>query len=164
VHREAERTAREKDVRYNGVPAGTDVVGPVLQQLRAFPPEQGAVWGAYAECNALVLTLATEAARRTAEGRWRAMGARSLSEAMAYFKCLYLRRWGCEAAFAAARMRVARMPYVGRSRAEVERGARAAAADEAAAFGATAFEADEAGYGVERMARGAPVTAAAAAV
>ena len=61
-------------------------------------------------------------------------------------------------------MRVARMPYVGRSRAEVERGARAAAADEAATFGATAFEADEAGYGVERMARGAPVTAAAAAV
>ena len=54
-------------------------------------------------------------------------------------------------------MRVARMPYVGRSAAEIARGMEAAEVAEDDAFGATAFEADEAGYGVERMARGAPL-------
>ena len=56
-------------------------------------------------------------------------------------------------------MRVARMPFVGRSAAEIARGMEATEVAEDDAFGATAFEADEAGYGVERMARGALPTA-----
>ena len=62
--------------------------------------------------------------------------------------------WGCAAVFAQARMRMARMPSVGASKAEEARARRTVDCDDAEdPFGATAFEADEAGYGVERMAR-----------
>ena len=70
------------------------------------------------------------------------------------YTSLYWRRWGCAAVFAQARMRMARMPSVGASRAEETRARRTVDCDDAEdPFGATAFEADEAGYGVERMAR-----------
>ena len=115
------------------------------------------VWGAYdGESNKLVETVIGVAARRTAERKWRSMGARVMAEAVSWFSSLYWRRWGCAATFAQARMRVSRLSSVGRTHAEEARMTQACLNySEEDHFGAVAFEADEAGHGVERMARAA---------
>ena len=95
-----------------------------------------------------------------ARTRWRQLGARGIQEAKGFFRGQLRRSWGCAAIFAAAHNRVARLRYVGRSRALAAREVRPADdADYDPRFGATAFEADEAGVGVMRMARGAPTHA-----
>lgn len=149
-----EANARRKDEKYNRTQRGE--VGPVLARLRTYPPVQGVVWGAYGESNKLVETLIGVAARRTAERKWRSMGARGMAEAVSWFSSLYWRRWGCAATFAQARMRVSRLSSVGRTHAEEARMTQACLNySEEDHFGAVAFEADEAGHGVERMARAA---------
>ena len=81
-----------------------------------------------------------------------------MAEAVGYLKGMLWRRWGCNALFAAARLRVSRMSRVGLPAAAAERQAlRDGDGLGDAWLGPTAFEADEAGYGVLRMARGAPV-------
>ena len=88
------------------------------------------------------------------------MGARDLAEAVGYFKGMLWRRWGCNAVFAAARLRVSRMSQVGLPAELAERQAArdgGGLGDADAWLGPTAFEADEAGYGTLRMARGAPL-------
>ena len=158
VAAEMEDKAREKDEEHNGVPRDSGRVGPVLAALRAFPPTQGVAWGAYGESSEHVETLVDAAARGLAEKRWRLMGARDMAEAIGYFKGMLWRRWGCNALFAAARLRVARMALVGLPAAAAARHAlRDGDGLGDAWLGPTAFEADEAGVGTLRMARGAPV-------
>ena len=104
-----------------------------------------------------VPTLIDVAAKGLGEKKWRLMGARSVVEAIGYFKGMLWRRWGCNAVFAAARLRVSRMACVGNPVTVRQRALRDGDGLGEAWLGPTAFEADEAGYGRLRMARGAPV-------
>ena len=125
----------------------------MLRALLQFGESQGVAWGAYGECSPHVLTIAQAVAAKLAQQRWREIGSRNYAEALGYFTAAIKRRWGCEAVFAQARMRLDRLPYVGRRVADMA----AAAADELGDWaGATAFEADEAGWGVAREGRAAP--------
>ena len=97
----------------------------------------------------------TIAAEAGASVGWREMGTRTEKEARGFLVALLRRRWGTAAAIAQARMRVARLPYVGRSFAEARAMGSAAMADSATntLISPTAVEADAADVGRRRQAQ-----------
>ena len=107
--------ARALDRSYS--PAGTQ---PVLQRLQSFGRTRGLVFGAYGEASADVHTLLGMAAEAQAEELWREAGARTASEMRAILIGRMRRRVGMGTVQAMARHRLARVPYVGVSRAVVQ--------------------------------------------
>ena len=100
------------------------------------------------------------AAESGASAGWREMGTRTEKEACGFLVALLRRRWGTAAAIAQARMRVARLPYVGRSFAEARAMGSAAMVDSATntLISPTAVEADAADVGRRRQAQADPRT------
>jgi hypothetical protein len=78
------------------------------------------VYGAYGEASADVHALLRMAACELAERSWRPMGARGAEEMRSIMMGVARRRVGLAAVQAMARHRLARVPYVGASRAAVE--------------------------------------------
>ena len=105
------------------------------------------------------------AAEAGASAGWREMGSRTEKEARGFLVALLRRRWGAAAAVAQARMRLARLPYVGRTFAEAQAMGNVAGADAVTnhLISPTAVEADAADIGRRRQAqvdirmRGRPV-------
>ena len=92
---------------------------PIEQRLRSFTTTRGLVYGNYGEASADVHDLIRTAARRMADQRWRAEGARSSSELYSFIACRCYRRVGMRVVQAFARHRLQRVPYVGAPRAVV---------------------------------------------
>ena len=115
VWHEYQSHARALDRAYS--PAGTQ---PILQRLQSFGRTRGLVYGAYGEASADVHALLSMAAEAQAEQLWRAAGARTASEMRAILISRMRRRVGLGAVQAMARHRLARVPYVGVSRAVVQ--------------------------------------------
>jgi hypothetical protein len=115
VWHEYQSHARTLDRAYS--PAGTQ---PILQRLQSFGRTRGLIYGAYGEASADVHALLSMAAEAQAEQLWRAAGARTASEMRAILISRMRRRVGLGAVQAMARHRLARVPYVGVSRAVVQ--------------------------------------------
>lgn len=96
------------------------VAGPILRHLRSFGRTRGLAFGAYGEASSDVHDLLSAAATQQAERVWREAGARSAAEMRALLIGRARRRMGMAAVQAFARHRLARVPYVGVSRAVVE--------------------------------------------
>ena len=107
--------ARELDRRFS--PAGQS---PILQRLQSFGRTRGLVFGAYGEASADVHDLLSIAADTQAEHLWREAGARSAAEMRSLLISRVRRRLGMAVVQAMARHRLARVPYVGVSRAVVQ--------------------------------------------
>jgi hypothetical protein len=111
VPQQYETAARRLDLRHHGTIAPD--TGPVLTALRGYPPVRGLVFGAYGEASQDVHALLKAAAVQGAKQRWSSMGARSCAEAEGIFSALLRRRWGIVSVREYARMRLARVCYVG---------------------------------------------------
>ena len=85
---------------------------PILGRLRGYGKVLGLVWGAFGEASANVHTLLAATAKAAATRFWREAGATSVLTAEAAYMASYRREWGCEAAWAHARLRIARITYV----------------------------------------------------
>ena len=170
VDKDYETAARKLDHRHHGLPDHVEqrrrgLVGPVFATLRQFESVRGLVFGAYAESSRDVTRLMEIAAEMGAGAGWREMGSRTEQEARGFLVAYLRRRWGTAAAIAHARMRLARLPYVGRSHAEARAMGSVAGADAATnhLISPTAVEADAADIGRRRQAqvdtrvRGRPV-------
>ena len=131
-------------------------MGPVLATLRQFESVRGLVFGTYAESSRDVARLMEIAAEMGAGAGWREMGSRTEQEARGFLVAYLRRRWGTAAAIAQARMRLARLPYVGRTHAEARAMGSVAGADAATnhLISPTAVEADAADIGRRRQAQG----------
>ena len=142
VQGDYEGHAREMDARFH--PDGSQ---QVLRRLQSFSRVRGCVFGAYGEASADVHALLDQAATAEASREWRAAGARSAAEMRQVLISRSRRRLGLAVVQAMARHRIARQPYVGRSRAVVQRHMQAGAERrrqqraQVAASGAWAFEA-----------------------
>ena len=107
--------ARRMDAQYS--PPGTT---PIYDRLRALSTRvSGLVVGQYGEASEDVHGIAEAAADALAAQRWRLMGARSPSEARAYFVSTVRREMGLAFVIAMARHRLQREPFVGMTRAQV---------------------------------------------
>ena len=95
--------------------------GPVLRHLQSFGRVRGLVYGAYGEASADVHDLLRTAAHELADRSWQLMGARSASEMRSIMVSAARRRVGLAGVQAMARHRLARVPYVGATRAVVQR-------------------------------------------
>ena len=170
VDKDYETAARKLDSRHHGLPDHTEqrrrgLVGPVLTTLRQFESVRGLVFGTYAESSRDVARLMEIAAEAGASAGWREMGSRTEQEARGFLVAFLRRRWGTAAAIAQARMRLARLPYVGRTFAEARAMGSVAGADAVTnhLISPTAVEADAADIGRRRQAqadirtRGRPV-------
>ena len=93
---------------------------PILQRLQSFGRTRGLVFGAYGEASADVHALLALAATAQAEQLWRAAGARTATEMRAFLISKARRRLGMAVVQAMARHRLARVPFVGVSRAVVQ--------------------------------------------
>ena len=158
-----EMRARQLDHQHHGLPPPAAqrhqaLVGPVLGTLRQFGVTRGVVWGTYAESSRDVQRLWGAAADIGAAATWREVGARSEKEGRGYYVALLRKRWGLAAAIGQARMRLARVPYVGLTRAQAKAmGAMAPASDEHNhVVSPIAFEADAADIGQRRQAQRDP--------
>jgi hypothetical protein len=126
VHADYIYHARELDRRHHQqelqaqVAQGRQPCGPVERRLLEFGRVRGLVYGAYGEASADVHALLAMAAREMAERSWRLMGARSASEMRSLMVSMARRRVGLAAVQAMARHRLARVPYVGATRAVVQ--------------------------------------------
>jgi hypothetical protein len=142
VQSDYERHAREMDTRFH--PDGSQ---QVLRRLQSFSRVRGLVFGAYGEASADVHALLDHAATAQASREWRAAGARSAAEMRQILISRSRRQLGLAAVQAMARHRIARQPYVGRSREVVQRYMQAGADRrrrqhaQVASAGAWAFEA-----------------------
>jgi hypothetical protein len=110
-----QRHARELDSRFS--PAGTQ---PILQRLQSFGRTRGLVFGAYGEASADVHDLLAASATALADDMWREAGARTASEMRAVLISRMRRRMGLAVVQAMARHRIARVPFVGASRATIQ--------------------------------------------
>ena len=108
-----QRMGRERDQRHHrvqaaAVVAGHTAPGPVLSLLRSYGVVRGLVFGAYAEASPDVHALLSHTASVEARRSWEEMGARGYQEARARVSAAMYADWGMAAAWAAARMRLAR--------------------------------------------------------
>ena len=121
-------------------PAGQQ---PILQRLQSFGRTRGLVFGAYGEASADVHDLMALAATTQAEQMWREAGARSATEMRALLISRSRRRLGMAVVQAMARHRLARVPYVGVSRAVVQARAQRRQQQQQGAGGAWVFDAQD---------------------
>ena len=111
AHREwttYQRSARELDTRFYAPPQT-----PVHDRLLSFGQVRCLVFGAYGEASPDVHHCITAAATRRAQRSWRHLGARSQHEARAFFLQSYRRDVGMAVVREHARLRLARVPFVG---------------------------------------------------
>ena len=85
----------------------------VSSRLRGFGPVRALVWGAYGEASDDVHQLLEVVVEAEAERSWRALGARSSSEARSYLTTRTVRSWGINAVREMARHRLRRVEFVG---------------------------------------------------
>ena len=90
--------------------------GPVLAALRGYPPVRGLVVGAYGEASADVHALLKLTAAKKAETAFKEMGSRTPIEAEATLTLSLRRHWGLTFVREYARMRLARVCFVGAPR------------------------------------------------
>ena len=86
---------------------------PIEDRLRNFGDVRAVVFGAYGEASRDVHLLIGVAADRMAARRWRAMGARTQTEARGFIIGCLRKRMGMAAVRAMARHRLRRVPWVG---------------------------------------------------
>ena len=110
------RHARHLDDVYSRRVPGTT---PVLDRLMGFGEVRGAVFGQYAEASEVVHSVLDAAATGMAQRRWRAMGARTETEARGFFIAQVRRRMGLRIAIEMARHRLHRVRYIGLTRADL---------------------------------------------
>ena len=110
VHREYERHAERLDRRLYGAHSTT-----VLDHLHSFGHVRGLAVGHYAEASPDVHELVDICADRSAAMTWRAMGARSQTEARSFYVVRYRRDLGVAFALAHVQHRTRREPQVGLS-------------------------------------------------
>ena len=115
-----ERDQRHHQVRAADVAAGRTAPGPVLSLLRSYGVVHGWVFGAYAEASPDVHALLAHTVSLEARRAWEEMGARGYQEAMARLTASMYADWGMAAARAAARMRLARVRFIGLTRAQMQ--------------------------------------------
>ena len=118
---EYKKHARRLDRRFHQQALQAGHPGPILTRLQSFGRVRGLVYGAYGEASADVHDLLRTAAHELAERSWRLMGARSPSEMRSIMVSSARRRIGLAAVQAMARHRLARVPYIGATRAVVQR-------------------------------------------
>ena len=104
--------ARQVDERYCGTPSGQ--IGSVAQRLETFEPVRGLVFGAWGEASPCVHQLLAIMARTGAQHHWRAMRCDDPLTAVGIVAWLLKRRWGLTALREQARLKLARLEYVGR--------------------------------------------------
>ena len=160
VDKDYELSARKLDARHHGLPVPAEqrrrgLIGPVLTTLRQFESVRGIVFGTYAESSRDVQRLMEIAAEAGASVGWREMGTRTEKEARGFLVAYLRRRWGTAAAIAQSRMRLARLPYVGRTFVEARAMGSVAGADATTnhLISPTAVEADAADVGRRRQAQ-----------
>ena len=90
--------------------------GPVLAVLRGYPPVRGLVVGAYGEASDDVHALLKLTAAKKAETAFKEMGSRTPIEAEATLTLSLRRHWGLTFVREYARMRLARVCFVGARR------------------------------------------------
>lgn len=146
VHADYVSAARRWDVQLH---AGHSPGGPIESALQAHGTVRSLVFGQYAEASADVHSLIQAIATEAADAMWRDMGARSRTEARAFFLSHYRRRWGLLAAREYARHRIRRVPYIG-----MPRGYRMVGGHGAAGGAAPLAAAFAAQQGLQQQARG----------
>ena len=116
VHGEYTSHARKLDREHHpdyGAP------GPVEQRLSMLTPIRGMVVGQYTEASPDLSTLLTAAAEAHAARVWKRAGARCSRDVKAYMITRIRRRFSIFAGRELARVRLARVPYIGASRAAI---------------------------------------------
>jgi hypothetical protein len=91
-------------------------VGPLLSALRGYPAVRGIVVGAYGEASADVHHLMQAVSAVGAIRTWERNGARTCAEAQGILACTLRRQWGLTFVREYARLRLARVCYVGARR------------------------------------------------
>ena len=99
--------------------AGPDDTTDVLDHLHSFTRVRGLVCGNYGECSPDVHELLSITADGLAERRWRLMGARSMTEARAFFIARLRRSLSVVIGREMARHRLRRIPLIGVPRAAI---------------------------------------------
>ena len=122
---EYQRMGRERDQRHHrvqaaAVVAGHTAPGPVLSLLRSYGLVRGLVFGAYAEASPDVHALLSHTASLEARRSWEEIGARGYQEARARVSAAMYADWDMAAARAAARMRLARVRFIGLTCAQLQ--------------------------------------------
>jgi len=126
VQADYDRHARRLDERIaarnhprGGLGAGPGDTTDVLDHLHSFTRVRGLVCGNYAECSPDVHELLAITADGLAQRRWRLMGARSMTEARAFFIARLRRSLSVVIAREMARHRLRRIPFIGVPRAAI---------------------------------------------
>ena len=102
------RAARELDTRFFAPPQT-----PVYDRLLSFGQIRCLVFGAYGEASPDVHHSIAAAASIRAQRSWRTLGARSQQESRAFFLQTYRREVGMAVVREHARLRLARVPFIG---------------------------------------------------
>ena len=117
--RRLDRRISERNRRQGGHGAGPDDTTDVFDHLRSFTRVRGLVCGNYGECSPDVHELLAITADGLAARRWRLMGARSATEARAFFIARLRRSLSVVIAREMARHRLRRIPFIGVPRAAI---------------------------------------------
>ena len=117
--RQLDRRISERNRRRGGLGAGPDDTTDVFDHLRSFTRVRGLVCGNYCECSPDVHELLAITADGLAARRWRLMGARSATEARAFFIARLRRSLSVVIAREMARHRLRRIPFIGVPRAAI---------------------------------------------
>ena len=117
--RQLDRRISERNRRRGGLGAGPDDTTDVFDHLRSFTGVRGLVCGNYCECSPDVHELLAITADGLAARRWRLMGARSATEARAFFIARLRRSLSVVIAREMARHRLRRIPFIGVPRAAI---------------------------------------------